>query len=356
MAESSCAHRNGPLPPPLGGIAVSFGMLVDLLQRRDDVAVEVVDFNNIRSREGNSLRGLLSLLRTVIPRARNADVLTAYFASTALPSLGLLLLMISRVLRKPLVLRKAAGFDYFDLGRFRGRIAHYVVGNADLYLAETKHLVRLAHDRGILHARWYPTSRPMDNTSSEPSPDSGGCRRFVFVGQVREHKGIHEIIQAAERFDEGISVDVYGPLFDDLGQNPFQGLNRVAYCGILSPANVIPTLKRYDMQILPTKADSEGYPGAVFEGYSASLPIITTRCGSIPEIVDATSGLLIEAGDSNALFAAMQSVVADDELYGQLQRGVSEKRKSFDAVMWADRFVEYCREASEAHAQKWLSR
>lgn len=341
----------GPLPPPIGGISISFKILVDLLQRRNDVVVEVVDFNAIRSRKGNSLRGLLNLCSAVILKARHMDVITVYSASTALPSLGLLLLVISRVLGKPFVVRKSAGFDYLDLGPFKGRVAHFVIKHANLYLAQTQNLVRLACERGISHVKWYPTSRPMSDKGYTPSMENKSCRRFVYVGQVRAYKGIREIIEAAERFEQGIRVDIYGPLFNDLEQHIFEACKRVNYCGVLSPEDVIPTLKHYDMLLLPTKAATEGYPGAVFEGYSAGLPIITTRCGGIPEIVDDQSGLFVEPDNSDALFEAMKVVVENDEVYQKLRQGVYEKRKQFDSAIWADRFVEYCGEVFSVHGR-----
>lgn len=342
----------GPLPPPMGGIAVSFKVLVGLLQGRDDVTLEVVDFSAIRQRHGNALRGLLRLCRAIIPKAKEADVVTAYFASTALPSLGVLLLLICRILGKPLVLRKAANFDYRDLGSFKGRIAHVVVKRAQLYLAETKMLVGLARERGIAHVMWYPTNRPMSDAEESAALDIVSCRRFVFVGQVREYKGIREIIQAAERFGEGVRVDVYGPMVNDLDQSIFNGCKRVKYCGILAPEDVIPTLKNYDLLLLPTKAVTEGYPGAVFEGYAAGLPIITTRCGGIPEIVDESSGVFVEPGNTDALFDAMKTVVEDNDRYRRLREGVRVKRKEFDSATWADRFVEYCRHAMSAEGWK----
>ena len=105
---------------------------------------------------------------------------------------------------------------------------------------------------------------------------------------------------------------------------------------------MISTLKQYDMLLLPTKALSEGYPGVVFEGYSAGLPIITTRCGGIPEIVDDSSGLFVSAGNADALFEAMKFVVENDDLYQKLRMGVLKKREEFDSKIWADCFVEYC--------------
>ena len=45
----------GPIPPPIGGISVSFKVLFDLLSRRKDIEIEILDFNEIRNRTGYSL-------------------------------------------------------------------------------------------------------------------------------------------------------------------------------------------------------------------------------------------------------------------------------------------------------------
>jgi glycosyltransferase involved in cell wall biosynthesis len=341
----------GPIPPPIGGISVSFKVLFDLLSRRKDIEIEILDFNEIRNRTGYSLNSLFTLLKVVISKTRLTDVVTVYCASTALPTLGLALLIISRVMQKPLIIRKAAGLDYLAIGSFKGLIAHFVINHSELFLAETKALVQLAKKRGIARVKWYPTNRPLYDNGFLPEISDRICRHFVFVGQVRGHKGIREIIQAAERFDEKIHVDIYGPVFDDIEQNIFDNCQRISYRGILSPDKVISTLKQYDLSLLPSKHGPEGYPGAILEAYSAGIPLITTRCGGIPEIVDETSGIFVEPGDPDALFHAMKLVVENRSLYHRLLKGVRRKRNEFDSTVWADRFVDYCRQTVDSYNQ-----
>ena len=93
---------------------------------------------------------------------------------------------------------------------------------------------------------------------------------------------------------------------------------------------------------LPTKATTEGYPGAVLESYSAGLPIITTRCGAIPEIVDKTSGLFVEPGDITSLKKAVMKVSQDVVLFKTLRKGALKKAIEFDSNLWANQFVKYC--------------
>ena len=338
----------GSLPPPIGGITVSQKILVDLLQRRSDVQITVLDVNAIRRRKGQSLRGFLCLLRRVVGGAKHVDVVAVYLASTALPLLGLFLLIVCQVLGKPFIVRKAANLDYFDLGSMRGFIAHFVVKRSDLYLAETKKLVQLAIKRGISHVKWYPTSRPMSENSELLPLTNRSCRRFVFVGQVRQCKGIREIVEAGERFADDINIDIYGPVFGDIETELFDNCKRVKYRGVLAAENVISVLNDYDVLLLPTMAKSEGYPGVVFEAYSAGLPVITTRCGGIPEIVDETSGVFVEPGNAEMLFAAMKTIVDQDDLFERLRYGVIARRSEFDSSIWAENFVKYCEEVVSA--------
>jgi hypothetical protein len=52
----------------------------------------------------------------------------------------------------------------------------------------------------------------------------------------------------------------------------------------------------------------------------------------------------------------MKTLVERDEFYRKLLKGVYEKRQEFDASIWADRFVEYCREVFFASGRRGSGR
>ncbi len=59
--------------------------------------------------------------------------------------------------------------------------------------------------------------------------------------------------------------------------------------------------------------------GIVFiEALAAGLPVITTRLGAAPEIIDDTCGILTEPGDPAALASALRRLLADTELRNRL--------------------------------------
>jgi glycosyltransferase involved in cell wall biosynthesis len=74
-----------------------------------------------------------------------------------------------------------------------------------------------------------------------------------------------------------------------------------------------------DLFVLPTSAD--GSPLVLMEALAASLPVIATRVGGIPDMVlEGKTGYLLDAGDSAALGDAIETLVTD----GNLRRSMSE--------------------------------
>lgn len=341
----------GSLPPPIGGVAVSFKLLVDILKQNDEIEIQVLDIAQGRRSSGNILFFAFKFAARLWREIGECDVTTLYCATSGISTVGLMTLVQSKMRGKPFLLRKAANKDYkhADLGVLKSRINAKVVRHADLFLAQTKSLVETTRSRGIKHVQWYPTTRP---SWSGVADKSGHDQfRFVYIGHVRESKGIKELIAASSQVSSPIAVDIYGPLFDGLTKENIESGNlRVQYLGALSPENVQPTMAKYDAMILPTKALSEGYPGAILEAFNVGLPIITTNVGGIPELVNPTCAIVVPPGDINSLADAMQQLAESKEMAAQLRQGSRGQSESFNAEMWADRFVEFCLDLIECRS------
>lgn len=329
----------GRLPPPPGGTTVLCAQLVKELSAHPDVDVKVINTTCVRS-----FVPMIKVLLNILRKASKFDVISLHVTNRGALRLGTILWCICKVHRKPLIIRFFGGsFDqtYTSLPKFMKWLIRGTLLNADLFLFETKHLIQF-FTKIANKLVWYPNSRPIiDNMTKVKKTND--VRRFVFVGHVKATKGVREIITAGEQLDPAITVDIYGPFQEDITERDFAGLKVVRYYGVLESQEVIPTLKTYDALLLPTYYEGEGYPGVILEAYSAGLPVITTRWRAIPEIVDETSGILIEPKSSTQLLAAMKKLIADDKLYQSLCRGVAEKREFFSSERWTDEFVKLCK-------------
>ncbi|AZJ35036.1 glycosyltransferase [Tenacibaculum singaporense] len=110
-------------------------------------------------------------------------------------------------------------------------------------------------------------------------------KSFVFISQVKINKGILDIIQASQYLNKTYTIDVFGPLYDNLTKENIDN-DIVTYKGVLKPEEVINKIELYDVVLLPTYYYGEGHPGILVEAMSLGKPIISTYWNSIEEIVD----------------------------------------------------------------------
>lgn len=72
-------------------------------------------------------------------------------------------------------------------------------------------------------------------------------------------------------------------------------------------------------------SDWEGTPNVVLEALAAGLPVIATRVGGTPEVVDdGETGVLVEAGDSSAIARASLELAADPERAAAMGRRAAQ--------------------------------
>lgn len=342
----------GPMPPPYTGTTTLLEYLVDILGTDPSVKTHVVNTLGIRGKGLTGVFRFLGLLRRTYALARRSDVVTLHCSTTGLHVIGLAVYLVARAARKPLIVRKFAGDDYMTtLGGVGRRIAEFVLRRSDLYLAESKLLVAAAEARGIAHVEWYPNSRPVPPVSADSGRARGPCRRFVYIGRIVEAKGMRVMADAAAGLPAGLTIDVYGPWGNDLPRDLFEPCPNIRYHGPLLPEAIIPTFQQYDASLLPTHYIGEGYPGAILESYLAGVPVITTRWRAIPEIVDDSVGIMVEAESAVALRDGMVRLANDEALYQSLCANTRAKAEFFSADGWAAHFVERCRDVARLRTE-----
>jgi glycosyltransferase involved in cell wall biosynthesis len=101
-----------------------------------------------------------------------------------------------------------------------------------------------------------------------------------------------------------------------------------------------------DVLVLPSR--SEGLPLIVVEAMAANTPVVATAVGGVPELIDdGTTGLLVPAGDPQALADALARALGDVELRRRLATAAREVVLSWDSSPWTDVYDEILLRAAQ---------
>jgi len=101
---------------------------------------------------------------------------------------------------------------------------------------------------------------------------------------------------------------------------PLKG-NVIGTAGRLEHKDFLSYLQLCDIFVIPSLF-SEGCPLVLLEGMSVKRPIIASRTGAIPEIVqDGKSGILVEPGSSEDIYQNLVRLLEDDSLRNMIGEG-----------------------------------
>ncbi len=239
---------------------------------------------------------------------RRFDIVSFHVTRDFNVSIAPFLLMWTKILNKKTLYHMFGGGFHSVYDKTPGFLKWFLsksILKVDALVLETKQLISYFESLGLKNLIWLPNSRqPIENFTKNRQYQ----KKFVMISRLMPDKGIPEIIEAAEILPKDYQVDVYGP-FDPkyYKKNPFEG-TKVNYKGILHHDEVIPTLDKYNILLMPTYISREGYPGIIIEALSIGIPVITTDCCVMDEMITHNeNGLLIEKQSGKALADAMQS-------------------------------------------------
>jgi glycosyltransferase involved in cell wall biosynthesis len=147
----------------------------------------------------------------------------------------------------------------------------------------------------------------------------------LFVGVLERYKNVHGLVEAwrlaAPRVPDatlrivgrGREREIVERLVRDLP-------GQTSWTERLEPADVAVALDDATALVLPSF--SEGLPRVAMESFVRGRPVVGSRAGGIPDIVeDGESGLLVPAGDTAALADALVRILSDRSLAERLAEG-----------------------------------
>jgi glycosyltransferase involved in cell wall biosynthesis len=198
----------------------------------------------------------------------------------------------------------------------------------------------------------------------EPPAAAPGAIRLVCVGTLHAVKGQVFLLEACRRlFERGIAFRC-----DLVGDGPDRrrlarraralGIaGSVRFLGAQTREEVAARLREADVAVVPSvptrDGRREGIPVALLEAAASGRAVVASRLSGIPEAIeDGVDGILVPAGDAEALATALAELAGDPELRRRLGAAARARMlRDFDlarnARALAARFREGARAARE---------
>ncbi len=148
---------------------------------------------------------------------------------------------------------------------------------------------------------------------------------ITFVGRLADQKNPLGLLEAFTHLSHGTLVMVgEGPLRRKV-EHVVRRSALDQCVRLIDPRPDIPDLlAASDIFVLPSRW--EGLPLAIIEAMMAGLPVVATRVGGVPELVeDGVTGFLVPPADPRALAGALQRLLSDDALRRRIGAAGREK-------------------------------
>jgi glycosyltransferase involved in cell wall biosynthesis len=247
----------------------------------------------------------------------------------------------------------AVGSDICDLpGPLVRLMTRRTLAAASLVLTKSNHLrsqvlefgVPPSKVRAILNGCDEATFRPQDRAAARSKLGVAGDTQLVaFTGNLVPVKGLSYLIEAAANLiASGRRITVVlignGPLEPALrslcSRRNIPG--NVLFAGSCAPARVAEWLAASDVFCLPSL--SEGYPNVVLEALSCGRPVVASAVGGVPELLDASCGILVPPRSpallADALKAALDRHWDHAAIAGRFRRSWADMaRETVDACV-----------------------
>lgn len=181
---------------------------------------------------------------------------------------------------------------------------------------------------------WIDTGlfNPLDN--KEP----GQPFRLLFVGNLNARKGADLLPEIMRRLGQDYILYYTGKPdgFGSRGQLPS---NMVPLGRLADESELIATFRNSDAFLFPTRL--EGFGLSVVEAQACGLPIVSTSCSSIPEVVeDGKTGILCPMDDIDAFVTAVRRLNQDSDLRSRMSLAAAEHAKVFSEEAAIRQYVE----------------
>jgi len=160
--------------------------------------------------------------------------------------------------------------------------------------------------------------------------------RVLFVGRgYLRQKGLLDLVRATGLVSRDLDIRLVIAGEDWGGHESIRSLarksklhDRIEIVGPLSRPDLLHEYASADILVLPSQFES--FPIVLLEAMAAGLPVVATRVGGIPDILDeGETGVLVEPGNPLTLAKALEGLVRDGPSRRNMGRRARAKAMDF---------------------------
>ncbi len=323
----------GMFPPQIGGVSTyNFNLTKEL--KRNGHYVEIIsyeenpEFSSHKAYHINIpvLRGITFFISALIiflilNRRNRFDLIHGHYLIPA----GLVAVALKSLTGIKAVVM-SYGTDILVLGKkwYLRPILIWIMKSSDLVIALSKKLKEESIKMGIEDSKIRLAPIAIDEEIFDPNIEANIKKDFdikgemiLFVGALVEQKGLEYLIEACKILKGDIEFTLVvvgdGPLKKEMEKRS-KGLN-IIFTGFRRDVNRF--MKDADILVLPSISEGLGF--VVLESMAVGTPVLATKVGGIPELIEnGKNGLLVEPRDPIALADGIKKLLKENELREQI--------------------------------------
>ena len=225
----------------------------------------------------------------------------------------------------------------YALRNANARLSGLIVNNVNIFVVLSQFQKKRFVEGGISDGRIeiLPNIAPDIDVSENDLNDS---ELITFIGRVCQEKGISQFIETA-RILSGYRFSIAG------STNAMPGIeesapSNVNFAGFLSGDVLQNFYKKTRIFVFPG-VWFEGFPNTVATAMAYGKPVVASRIGALPEIVDdGVTGLLFEPGNAEDLAEKIQYLWERPQLCREMGRaGLEKARREYSEQKYYERLM-----------------
>ena len=212
----------------------------------------------------------------------------------------------------------------------------WLFGSPDIIISPSKWLMKLHEEKNFFNQ----SKKIILPNPAIILPENKGIKkinktfRFLYAGQIEEHKGISFLIKSFNAFCQNSKLKNFELAIAGTGSKlekvkHLAGSNKhIKFLGLKNNEEIKKIMEESGCLIVPSLC-YENSPTVIYEATAAGLPVLTARLGGITELVRELGGILFKAGNEGDLMRQMRWIMDNSEKLEKIQ---GESRKKIEKL------------------------